>query len=84
MPLYHRTRLVRQIRLKVQQALAEPVFDATAGLKLSHNTLKPMAEVLEEISRNISKMDQNLYAARAGMEEIRRVKPDKSEFVSLD
>jgi hypothetical protein len=77
-------RLARQSRLKVQNALAQQIFSENSSLKLSPNTAVPISEILEGISQNISKMDQNLYTAKANMEEILRVNSNDNEFVSLD
>ena len=76
--------LARQSRLKVQAALAQQAFSETSNLKLNNTTAVPISEILEDISQNISKMDQNLYTAKANMEEILRVNSNDNEFVSLD
>ena len=76
--------LGKQSRLRVQNALAKQVFNENSSLRLSPNTAMPISEVLESISQNISKMDQNLYTAKANMEEILRANSNDTEFVSLD
>jgi len=74
----------RQTRLKVQNALADHTSSEKPGLKFPPKTAVPISEILEGISQNISKMDQNLYTAKANMEEILRVNSNNNEFVSLD
>jgi len=82
--LHEQFRLARQSRLKVQAALAQQAFSETSNLKLNNTIAVPISEILEGISQNISKMDQNLYTAKANMEEILRVNSNDNEFVSLD
>ena len=76
--------LARQSRLKVQAALDQQTCSETSNLKLNNTIAVPISEILEGISQNISKMDQNLYTAKANMEEILRVNSNDTEFVSLD
>ena len=76
--------LVRQIRLKVQNALSRGFFHGNSALKLSPNTTMSISNLLEDISQNISKMDQNLYSTKTNMEEILRTNPSENEFVSLN
>ncbi len=84
-PASHRqSRPARQTRLNVQNALAQQTFGETSTFTLNNDTAKPISEVLEDISQNISKMDQNLYAAKANTEEILRADSNDTEFVSLD
>ena len=75
--------LARQARLKVQNILARRHFNANSGLNTISNTTISISNMLEEITRNISKMDQNLYSAKANMEEILRTNNSNNEFVSL-
>jgi hypothetical protein len=82
--LCEQIRLGRQSRLKVQTALAQQTFGETSTLKLNNSIAFPISEILEGISQNISKMDQNLYSAKANMEEILRTSSNDNEFVSLD
>lgn len=76
--------LARKSRLRIQNALAQQTFSENSNLKLSPNTAMPISNILENISQNISKMDQNLYSAKANMEEILRANSTDSEFVSLN
>ena len=82
--LRRQVSLARQSRLKVQAALAQQTFSETSNLKLNNTIAVPISEILEGISQNISKMDQNLYTTKANMEEILRVNSNNNEFVSLD
>lgn len=76
--------LGRQSRLKVQNALAHQAFSENPGLKFPPNAAVPISNMLEEISQNLSKMDQNLYSTKANMEEIIRSNNNNNEFVSLN
>lgn len=82
--LYNQVRLARQTRLNIQNALVREQVNETCGFNFNNNIEKPISEVLEDISRNISKMDQNVYAARANMEDVLRANSNTPEFVSLD
>ena len=82
--LHEQAHLVRQTRLRIQNILAKQTFGETVNLKLNNTIAMPISEILEDISQNISKMDQNLYTAKASMEEILRVDSNDREFVSLD
>ena len=81
--LAKQTGLARQTRLNVQNTLVQEQPGEIGSFNLN-NTVKPVSEVLEDISRNISKMDQNVYAARSNMEEILRANVSNTEFVSMD
>ena len=73
----------KQLRLKIQNALAIQGFNEDSNFKLSPSTAMPISNILENISQNISKMDQNLYSTKANMEEILRANSPENEFVSL-
>lgn len=81
--LCEQVSLARQSRLKVQNALTQQGFSDNSSLKFSPAAV-PISEILEEISQNISKMDQNLYTAKTNMEEILHANSNDNEFVSLD
>ncbi len=81
--LSEQINLAKQIRLKVQNALAQQSFHEISSFKLSPGTTMPISNILEEISQNISKMDQNLYSTKANMEEILHANSPENEFVSL-
>ena len=74
---------VRQLCLKVQNALIQQSFHENSSFKLKPGTAMPISNILEDISQNISKMDQNLYSTKANMEEILRANSQGNEFVSL-
>ena len=77
-------RLAGQTRLKVQNVLAKQGFSENSSLKLIPNTAILISNILEDISQNISKMDQNLYSAKTNIEEILRTNSNDNEFVSLN
>lgn len=76
--------LAKQLRLKFQNALAQQRFHENSSFKLSPGTTMPLSNILEDISQNISKMDQNLYSTKANMEDILRANSPENEFVSLN
>ena len=76
--------LARQSHLKVQDALSQQTFSEHSNFTLSPNTAMPISNILEDISQNISKMDQNLYSTKANMEEILHTNSNDREFVSLN
>ena len=70
----------RQKRLRVQNALANKL----PALKVNKSIAKPISALLDDISQNILKMDQNLYTTKVNMEEMLRTNSSDKEFVSLD
>lgn len=82
--MFEQFHLALQSRLKVQNALAEQTFIENSALKLNLKASMPISNILEDISQNISKMDQNLYSTKANMEEILRTNLADNEFVSLN
>lgn len=77
-------RLARKTRLKVQNILAGQHFSGNYAPNTIQNTAISISHILEEIARNISKMDQNLYSTKANMEEILRTNNSSNEFVTLN
>ena len=75
--------IARQSRLKVQNILARRYFKANSTPEVPNSAIS-ISNMLEEITRNISKMDQNLYSAKANMEEIIRMNISNDESVSLN
>ena len=71
---------VRQRRLCVQNALANKFSE----LKINKNIAKPISTLLDDISQNMLKMEQNLYTTKVNMEAMLRAKANDKEFVSLD
>ncbi len=75
--------LARGTRLKVQNILAEHHFSANSSITAISNTALSISNMLEEITHNISKMDQNLYSAKANMEELLRTNSSNNDFIAL-
>jgi len=73
----------KQLCLKVQNALIQQSFHENSCFRLKPGTAMPISSILEDISQNISKMDQNLYSTKANMEEILHTSSSNNEFVAL-
>jgi hypothetical protein len=76
--------LAKQKILAVNAALEPPEDFTGSSFKCCSQNVKPISEIMENISRNISKMDQNIYFAKAGIEKIMRQSSTQNNVVSLN
>ena len=76
--------LAKQKILAVNAAL-EPAEELSNSIfKHCPQNTKSIAEIMENISKSISKMDQNLYSTKAGIEKIMRQSSTQNNIVSLN
>jgi hypothetical protein len=85
MSLYEQSDFARRTRQHIQNTLDR----TSAGCEISvpsplNAPAASINGILEEVSRNISKIDQNLYSAKTCMEEILRTNSGSRESVSLN
>lgn len=83
--LYEQNCFARQTRQHIQNILDRTgVFSEIPAPALPNIQAASVNGILEEVSRNIAKMDQYLYSAKNCMEEILRVNSGRQESVSLN
>jgi hypothetical protein len=73
----------KQKILAVNSVLESAEELADLDLKYHSASSKPASEIVENISRNISRIDHNLYSARNDLEKLTRLNSTRDNIVSL-
>ncbi|MDD5596763.1 MAG: hypothetical protein PHV82_02395 [Victivallaceae bacterium] len=77
--LYEQSCFARRTRQHIRNILEQPSIPGEVP-----GPAASVTGILEEVSRNIAKMDQNLYSAKSCMEEILRAGSARHDSVSLN